>query len=323
MSPLYPFRFQPILRRYVWGGRRLGSLLGKPIGEGNDYAESWEIVDRASDQSIVAAGPLEGATLHQLLAEHGLAILGRHHPQSHFPLLLKFLDARAPLSVQVHPDDGMAARLALPDCGKTEAWVVLAAEPGSVLYAGLKPGVDCAVLEQAVARGTVEHCLHRLEPGVGDCFFIPAGMVHALGAGLVVAEIQQPSDTTFRLFDWNRVSAEGKRRPLHIEQALGAIDYTYGPAVPQTPVATERPHVSRLVACERFVADRWQFDMPDAIGGDERCHVLVVLDGHVDVAGEPLQQPLSRGATALIPAALGPIQLAPHGPASLLDVWLP
>jgi len=187
MLTLPPLRFQPILREYLWGGRRLGTELGKQIGIGDHYAESWEIVDHGADQSVVADGPFAGTTLHELVMQHGLALFGRDNPQRQFPLLFKFLDANQTLSVQVHPNDEQAAKLDPPDLGKTEAWVVLAAEPGSKIYAGLKPGIDRDKLARAIDAGTCETCLHSLEPKVGDCIFIEAGTVHAIGAGLLVA----------------------------------------------------------------------------------------------------------------------------------------
>ena len=240
-----------------------------------------------------------------------------------FPLLFKFLDAREPLSVQVHPNDEQAARLDPPDLGKTEAWVVLAAEPGSMIYAGLKRGFDRRALEREVVRGTTDLCLHRFEPQVGDCVFIPAGTVHALGGGLLIAEIQQASDTTYRLFDWNRVGADGQPRPLHVAQVLDVIDYVRGPVNPQTPETTDVPHVERLVTCDKFILDRWQLDSPQAIGGDECFHFLAVLEGEVEIAGDPCDTPLRRGDTALIPADLGPVELQPRQSATLLNAYLP
>jgi mannose-6-phosphate isomerase len=323
MTPLYPLRFRPLLRRYIWGGRKLGESLGKPLGEGDDYAESWEVCDRGVDQSVVAHGPLAGTTLHELVTQRGPELLGDDHPRPRFPLLFKFLDARRTLSVQVHPDDARAARLDPPDLGKTEAWVVLAAEPGSIIYAGLKRGFDRALLEREVARGTCELCLHRFEPRVGDCVFLRAGTVHALGAGLLVAEIQQASDTTFRLFDWNRLGADGKPRPLHVAAALDAIDYDLGPVDARPPTATERPHVSRLVECDKFVLDRWQFDAPQEAGDGARCHIVAVLSGTVHVAGDTAGGALRAGDTLLLPAAVGPVRLTPNAPAVLLDAYLP
>jgi mannose-6-phosphate isomerase len=322
MPELYPLRFKPVLRRYIWGGRRLESLLGKSLGEGGDYAESWEVVDHDEDQSVVAHGPLAGRTLANLLVEHGEALLGRHHPLERFPLLLKFLDCNRTLSVQVHPNDEGAARLDPPDLGKMEAWVVLAADPGSVIYAGLKPGVDQAALRQALEAGTCESCLHTIEPRVGDCVFIPPGLVHALGEGLVVAELQQSSDVTFRLFDWNRLDPAGNPRPLHIEQALDVIDYDHGPVQVQSSQPTDQLHVERLVACDKFVWDRWTISQPQTIGGDNRFHVLAVIEGSVTIAGDPSGQPIKKGQVVLLPAELGETELRVDGPSVLLDGYL-
>ncbi|MFO0897700.1 MAG: type I phosphomannose isomerase catalytic subunit [Pirellulales bacterium] len=320
--PLYPLRFVPLFRRYLWGGRRLASELGKPIGEGSDYAESWEICDRGEDQSVVAAGPFAGATLASLVAERASELYGERPPVGRFPLLLKFLDAQQTLSVQVHPDDARAALLTPPDLGKTEAWVILAAAPGSKVYAGLKRGFDRAAIERELSRGTVELCLHTFEPQAGDCLFLPAGAVHALGAGLLVAEIQQSSDTTYRLYDWNRVGPDGKPRALHLEQGLGVVDFDLGPIGPQQPRPTERPEVERLVDCDKFVLDRWRLSGPTRIGGDGRCHVVAMLAGEAEIAGDPSAAPLAKGHSLLLPACLGPTLVSPLGPGvTLLDAW--
>ena len=320
---LYPLRFQPLLKRYLWGGRRLETQLGKTLGDGDDYAESWELVDHGADQSVVLAGSLCGTTLHSLVREQGRDLLGRHFPQEGFPLLWKFLDAHKVLSVQVHPDDSLAAKLDPPDRGKTEAWLVLAAEPGSLLYAGLEPGVDRTTLERAIAEGTCPSCLHRIEPAVGDCFYIPAGTVHALGAGLLVAEIQQASDTTYRLFDWDRIGTDGKKRPLHIEAGLEAVDFSSGPVEPQIPNPTDRPGAECLIDGEKFRLDRLLASEPLVIGGDERCHILVNLRDPVYVAGDAVDRPLSRGEVMLLPASLGEVAINPAGDAILLDAYLP
>lgn len=319
----YPLRFEPLFRRYLWGGRRLQTVLGKQIGEGDDYAESWEIVDHGPDQSVVMAGECAGKSLQDLVKESGQELFGRHHPQSQFPLLFKFLDAHHNLSVQVHPNDEQGQRLDPPDLGKTEAWVVLHAEPGSLVYAGLKRGFDRQAFEREVNRGTTELCLHRFEPHVGDCIFIPAGTVHALGAGLIIAEIQQASDTTFRVFDWNRVGPDGQPRPLHIEQALNVIDYATGPVAASQPLPTERSHVSRLVACDKFVLDRWEFDATQTIGGDDRCHILAILEGEMRVSGDPMDEPLTKGQALLLPAATDECRLITTAETQMLDMYLP
>ena len=322
VSP-YPLRFVPLLRRYLWGGRRLGTVLGKPIGPEDDYAESWELCDHGADQSRVATGPLAGATLGQLAADHGPSLFGRHAGLSHFPLLLKYLDAAKTLSVQVHPNDRQAAALDPPDLGKTEAWVILAAEPGSLIYAGLKPGIDANALRTAIAAGRCDQCLYSFTPRPGDCLFIPAGTVHALGAGLLVAEIQQASDTTYRLFDWNRLGPDGRPRPLHVEQALAVIDYAAGPVAPRQPQPTAEPGRQRLKQCEKFVLDRMTLDEKRMLGGDERFHIVTVLEGSATVAGDPSGRPLARGDTVLLPAALGPVAFTPIVPTQLLDSYLP
>lgn len=320
---LYPLRFQPTFRHYLWGGRRLAAVLGKTLDDGDHFAESWEVVDHGEDQSRVAFGPLRGVTLHEIVEQYGAELFGRHAPPDQFPLLFKFLDAHQNLSVQVHPNDEQAARRQPPDLGKTEAWVVLHAEPGSLVYAGLKRGFDRPALEREVHRGATELCLHSFSPQPGDCIFIPAGTIHALGAGLVVAEIQQASDTTFRLFDWNRVGPEGKPRTLHVEQALETIDYSRGPIVAQTPQPTADPQVKRLVACDKFVLDRWALTRARQAGGDDRFHILAVLSGEVEVDGDPSGSPLRKGETLLLPASCGSTTVRAASDVVLLDMYLP
>ena len=317
----YPLRFEPLFRRYLWGGRRLGTMLGKAIGEGGDYAESWEIVDHGADQSVVAAGPLKGLTLGELVIKHDAEIFGRNSPQRQFPLLFKFLDCNRTLSVQVHPNDQQAAKLDPPDLGKTEAWVVLEVEEGSKIYAGLEPGVTREALGAAIAAGTCDECLHAFEPQIGDCVFIEAGTVHALGAGLLIAEIQQASDTTFRLFDWNRVDADGNPRPLHIDQSLEVTDYSRGPVSPQQPQSTGAAHRERLVECDKFVLDRLTLTGTQSVGGDEKFHLLVPLSGAITLAGD--NQRLCLGHTSLVPAAAGVTAVAADGEAVVLDIYLP
>jgi mannose-6-phosphate isomerase len=323
MIPLYPLRFRLILRQYLWGGRRFESSLGKSLPPGGDFAESWEVSDHGSDQSIVDFGPLAGTTLRELVTVHGRELLGRHHPQPSFPLLLKFLDGHQTLSLQVHPNDEQAARLDPPDAGKTEAWFVIEALPGSKIYAGLKPGVGREQLLDAIRRGECAPCLNAFVASPGDCVFVPAGTIHALGAGLLVAEIQQSSDTTYRLYDWDRVGPDGRRRPLRTEEGLDVVDFARGPVMPQRPQATNRPQVSRLVDCDKFVWDRWNFESELTAGGDDRCHILTVLRGAVQIGGDPAGSPLSRGGTALLPASAGEVTLSPHGRTLLLDAYLP
>ena len=318
---LYPLRFEPIFRRYIWGGRRLESVLNKRISDGDDYAESWEIVDHGPDQSVVAFGSEKGKTLNQLVREDCMSLLGVQSQQ--FPLLFKFLDCNRDLSVQVHPNDEQAAQLSPPDLGKTEAWVILDAEPDSVIYAGLKEGVDAQQLQTATHDGTVENCLHEYHPRIGDCIFIEAGTVHALGAGLVVAEIQQASDTTFRLFDWNRVDADGNARPLHIEAAFDVIDFEAGPVSPQDPGPTSDLDSVQLVDCDKFILERWSFFEPKPIYCQGKFRLLVVLEGSIHVERDPSGLPLEKGDSMLIPAECVELELVPTEPSTVLVVRPP
>jgi len=327
LNSLYPLRFQPVFRRYIWGERRLKTVLNKPIGEGDDYAESWEVVDRGGDQSVVSHGPLAGKTLHEIVTHHGQELFGRHAPQRQFPLLFKLLDCNRNLSVQVHPNDDQAAKLDPPDLGKTEAWVILDAAPGSVIYAGLKQGFNLRAVKREAAAGRIDLCLHKFEPKPGDCVFIPAGTVHALGEGLLVAEIQQASDTTFRLFDWNRLGTDGQPRPLHVAESLAVIDYERGPVGPQEPQplksAAENETIERLVECDKFILDRRKLTGPITIGGDDRFHIVYLVSGELTIDADAAGQPLTLGETVLLPAAAGEVQLQPSGETSVLDMYLP
>jgi mannose-6-phosphate isomerase len=200
---------------------------------------------------------------------------------------------------------------------------VLHADPGSLIYAGLKQGVDRDTFERAIAGGQADSCLHRFEAKTGDCVFIPAGTVHALGAGLVVAEIQQASDTTYRLFDWNRLGPDGKPRELHVEQGLAVIDFSRGPVMPRASAEAGREFAERLVTCDKFILDRCTTAQPFQVGGDDRFHLLAVLEGQIDLPGDPMERPLSRGETALLPACLGEVDLVPRSESILLDIFLP
>jgi mannose-6-phosphate isomerase len=240
-----------------------------------------------------------------LVGTCGDALFGVHPPQQQFPLLFKFLDANQVLSVQVHPSDAAAAQLDPPDLGKTEAWVVIHAEPGSILYAGLHAGVDRPAFERAIAAGTTASCLHGVEVHQGDCIFIPAGTVHAIGAGLVVAEIQQSSDVTYRLHDWNRTGPDGKPRPLHLEAGLEAVS-RFGPVDPTPLASTSSPEVRRLATCDYFVFDEVTPGADWSVGGDDTCHLLAIVGGRVALDEAWGLPELGPGRTVLLPAEIGP-----------------
>jgi mannose-6-phosphate isomerase len=222
---MVPIVFTPFYQERVWGGRELADRLGRPLPGRRPIGEAWEIVDRPEAQSVVAEGPLRGKTLHDLWTEHRAEIFGPRHAASgpRFPLLCKLLDARDRLSVQVHPPAAVAPQLRGEP--KTEVWYFLACDPGSRIYAGLSPGTTRASFEEKLGRGKVEECLHALPTHEGDSIFIPSGRLHAIGEGNLIVEIQQNSDTTYRVFDWNRVGLDGKPRELHIEESLLSIDF--------------------------------------------------------------------------------------------------
>jgi mannose-6-phosphate isomerase len=324
MSCNYPLRLRPILQEYLWGGRRLGELLGKPIGDGPTYAESWEVVDHRDGQSVVENGPLKGKTLGELAKEYSADLFGPIPVPERFPLLFKYLDAQKTLSVQVHPNDAQAAKQSPPDLGKTEAWLVVAAEPGGLIYAGLKSGVTPSILAAAIEAGESDKCLHAFEPKPGDCVFIPAGTVHALGAGLVIAEIQQASNTTFRLFDWNRVDKDGKPRPLHIAESLAVTDYERGPVSPQKPVACDL-RWERLVTCNKFLFSRLRTGSDEslALPKSESFHIVSLVEGAGRLTGEGFDELLAPGQTLLVPAACPKVTFVATEPSTLLDMRLP
>jgi mannose-6-phosphate isomerase len=222
---LYPLTFQPVFKERVWGGRELERLYGKKLPAGAVIGESWEISDRAGDASVITNGPLAGKTLRWLMENHAAEILGDAKPAAdgRFPLLCKILDARDKLSLQVHPPASKAAELKGEP--KTEMWYIADAAPDASLYVGFKHGVTRAEFEKKIQDGSVADCFHRIPVRAGDTMFLPSGRVHAIGAGLVIFEIQQNSDTTYRVFDWNRVGLDGKPRELHVAQSLASIDF--------------------------------------------------------------------------------------------------
>jgi len=329
-----PLRFQSYLRPMVWGGRKLGEALGKSLPNGSTYGEAWEISDHPSHASVVSSGPYKGQTLRQLMERHSTALLGEHavrYPR--FPWLVKLLDACDWLSVQVHPNDMDAARLWPDEGGKTEAWFVLAAEPSSRIYAGLLPGVDEKGLREALRHGTVGDCLHQFSPRPGDCLFLPAGTVHAVGGGVLMAEVQQTSDATFRLYDWDRRDANGQMRQLHIEEALACINWECGPVPPvraaNYPGGTDSSLQhggaaiqQRLVQCPYFTLNYLCSSEPFTCDGGS-LQVLLVLHGRGRVKTGAEMQPLVPGDTLLLPSALDELICYPEENLGLLLSTLP
>ena len=323
---MQPLKFKALIKRARWGGSRLGDVLGKQTGSLTDAAESWELCDHGAEQTVVDGGSYSGWSLQRLVQERQTELFGRHVGQESFPLLLKFLDVQDRLSLQVHPNDEQARQLVPRQRGKTEAWIILSAEPNSYVFAGLARGVTQSQLRAALHSDDVEKCLHQVSVRAGDVLFIPAGTVHALGPGLLVAEVQQTSNLTYRLWDWGRLDAEGRPRDLHVEQALGCVDFACGPRHVQAPRALRHgpPHCEEaLVESAWFIMHRHTASQRFCLRCDGRFRVLMVLEGQATLRCPGQEMSLQRGDTVLVPAAADERAVEPKGSVTLLEVFLP
>ena len=327
--PLYPLRFEPIYQYRLWGGRRLARLAGlleAPLPGDGPIGEAWLLSDRDDHPSQVAAGPLKGSTIRQLLEQAPDRLLGKLAGRfRRFPVLLKFLDAHEKLSVQVHPEDGQRDYIPPGESGKTEAWVVLEAWAASRIYAGLKPGTTQDDLKRALANRTAADLLASFTPKVGEAVFLRAGTVHSL-SGLVVFEVQENSDVTFRLYDWDRVDPKtGKPRPLQVEQALACIDFEQVAIGPVAPVVEETAPVrrERLFHCEHFSVWRHRGQSPFTVGAAGTPRVLVCIVGEGELEHSGTNYPMGRGDVVLLPAEVGACSYRPRNAVSLLEVALP
>ena len=316
-----PLQFEPIIKQIRWGGTRLGSRLGKPIGDLTDAAESWEVADQPDGESIVASGPFCGRSLHELIADHSEDLFGAGVKYSQFPLLIKYLDANDRLSVQVHPNDQQALAYGEHQRGKTEAWVIMDAEEGSVLYAGLKEGVSPENFRAAIEANDMDPVLHSIEVKTGDVVFIPAGTVHAIAEGILLAEVQQQSNLTFRINDWGRMGADGKPRQLHIEDSMKCIDFERGPVSPAEPRSVEgEDGLEELVQCEFFQISRREVTATHRYPPQSEFRILMILDGSGILKCDEELIPLSRGRTILLPATCPQCTLASEEPLNILEV---
>jgi mannose-6-phosphate isomerase len=319
MNRLPPLQFAPVFQTYPWGGRRLADWFPTAPPNG-PVAEAWLISDEEKHPGRVAGGPLDDCTLAELIQRFGPQLLGQSRLSGgRFPLLLKLLDARELLSIQVHPNDEQAARMRPGTRGKTEAWVILKAEPGSTLYAGLRRGIDRRALEQSLAADRVPELMHVLEPKAGDGVFVPAGAVHAIGAGLMLFEIQQTSDNTFRLHDW------GRGRPLHLSEGLECTDFALGPVNPVAPVVdAETPaRRERLFDCPYFRLWRVAGNQPFPVGAAGQCRVVVVVEGRGDLIVEREVYSLKPGVAWMLPADNSVAECRPNPTLTILECGLP
>jgi mannose-6-phosphate isomerase len=296
----------------IWGGRRLERELGKHLPRDRPIGESWEIVDRPEAQSVVRNGPLGGKTLHELWMHNREPIFGNVPDATRFPLLVKIIDAREKLSLQIHPSGKIAARLGAEP--KTEFWYVAAADSGAELFVGLREAMTRAQFEEALRSGTAAQYVHRIRVKTGDAMFLPAGRLHAVGEGNLLVEIQQNSDTTYRVFDWNRTDNQGRSRRLHVKQALQCIDFN-----DVAPKLVE-PKGELLVCHDLFEIQKWNLDSPRDIGPWGQFAIVCCLTGKLRCANVELE----AGEFFLVPAHLQERQLKPLGTkTSLLRITIP
>ena len=324
---MYPLRFGPIYEYRLWGGRRFATLLSEPLPGDGPIGEAWILSDRDDHMSHVSNGPFRGRSLGELRQEFPVELMGELADRfPRFPLLLKFLDCHEMLSVQVHPTAANVNLVPAGETPKTEAWVVLEAGAKSRIYAGLKPGANADNLRRAVANGKVADRLAFFTPKPGNAVFIPAGTVHTLGGDVMVFEIQQNSDVTFRLYDWGHVDATtGKPRELEVDQALACIDYKTGSAGLVSPMVETRTPVDRerLFNCDFFRLWRLHGDSPFAVGASGEPRVLVCLKGTGRLECGGSAHTVAKGEVWLMPAQVGACLFYPQCSVTLLEVAIP
>lgn len=320
-------RFEEAYFDRVWGGRKMQSLLAKPVPEGRTIGEAWLVADHPVHESVAASGAYKGWTLRRLLEsfpDHILGACPRLTPSGRFPLLLKILDAAEPLSVQVHPDDAAALRLGEPDAGKTEMWYVLDSDPGSELICGLDERVTRETLFDAIAQGRVAELLQSFPAPKGTGVFVSARTVHAIGSGFLLAEIQQNSDLTYRVYDWDRDGLDGKPRPLHLKKAGEVIDF--GAVHPgAAPVLTyeEGGSLCRVIgACPYFAAELRRIEGSHTRGTEGRSfHLLLAESGPLEITSGGEREILAPGQALLVSGASR--MFSAEGDGSLLDYYVP
>ncbi len=319
---LYPILFQPIFKERIWGGRQLETFYQKQLPAGVPIGESWEISDRPGDVSVIANGAFAGKTLRWLLEEHAVGVYGQMAAQPKvFPLLVKILDAQQDLSLQVHPPASKAA--AMGGEPKTETWYFTRTTQEAKLYVGLRHGVTRGEFEQRIGDGSVAECFHRIAVHDGDSMFLPSGRVHALGAGSVLFEIQQNSDTTYRVFDWNRVDASGKARELHVAQSLESVDFAdFEPGLVASESIKSGPATLRsLVDDPLFTVRVWDLPADEVVAFPMiSFQIIGLVSGELVVKGNEVSVTLKPGQFALLPAALRVAEVKASKDARFLQV---
>ena len=315
MNSLYPLRFNPVYKDYLWGGNRIPKMFNRNVPDGI-YAESWEISTHPDGSTLIANGPLAGRTLSDLLPGQKTEWLGTHVKGDDFPLLIKLIDARDKLSVQVHPNDDNAA--AVDGDPKTEMWYFLEGDADAQIYCGLKPGIGKEEFKQALEDKTFADILQTIPAVNGDAVFVPGGRVHAIGSGCLILEIQQNSNTTYRLYDWDRTDAEGNSRELHIDKALQVIDWENN-GDPHCDVRG-----TTIESCEYFQLDRYELTEETAFPNlGKSFHALFISEGIGIIRWANGEDILSAGQSWLVPAGLGDYEIIPEGGLTVLRTTIP
>jgi len=325
----YPLIFEPIYKPKIWGARNLERLFGKHLPAGETIGESWECTDLEAGQSVVARGPAKGKTLHELVEAWGPALLGRAQPvDGRFPLLIKFLDAAQDLSVQVHPDPATVKRLGGDVRIKHEAWHIIAAVEGAAIYRGMVPGATVEALSKAMSErpDAILDYMRKIPVRPGQTYHLPSGTLHALGAGVVVAEIQTPSDVTYRLYDYGRVRP-GSDAGLHVDEGLGCIltDLDFSQFEKRTHTANVFTTVTRLVTCPSFIIEKVRFieGAEQEIPYDELV-CWIVLEGRGEIhTGETNREVFEKGDVVILPAELAQARLKTLADCVWLEVTIP
>lgn len=326
-NQLYPLRFQTIFKDKIWGGQKIHTILGKDFSPLPNCGETWEISGVDGNVSVVAEGPLKGKSLVELIETYKGELLGESVYErfgNEFPLLVKFIDANDDLSIQVHPDDELA-RKRHNSFGKTEMWYIFQADEGSSLIAGFNQQVDRDMYQEYFHEGRLMEILNREAVNPGDVFFLPAGRVHTIGKGLLLAEIQQTSDVTYRIYDFDRRDAEGNTRELHVEEALDAIDYNFYDEY-KTAYESVKNQASTIVTCEYFSTQRIEADQPLTryYDGIDSFVIYVCVGGALTLKdGSGHETGMKKGEAILLPASIKSVQIVPQGLCTLLEAFAP
>ena len=322
---LYPLKFKTIFKDKIWGGNKIKNVLGKDFSPLSNCGETWEISGVKGNISEVAEGPLAGKNLVQLIEEFKSDLLGPNIYSSFgndFPLLIKFIDANEDLSIQVHPDD-VLGKARHNSFGKTEMWYIFQADPGSSLIVGFNKDTSPQEYTSSLTNGTLTNLLNREKVEVGDCYFIPAGRVHTIGKGLLLAEIQQTSDVTYRIYDFDRVDDKGQKRELHTEESIEALDYKFHPEY-KTKYTVKKNEQTPLVSCKYFTTNLLDIDKAVVKNySDKNSFVIYIcFEGSAEMKTETGQYEIKKGDSFLIPYSVKNLSLTPSGTAKILEVYI-